>query len=401
MRSFTLLITIVLILTCKIVLGQNYPMTQKNENNYAEMPADNRFIHLVNDPDSIIKRENSHRENGQYVTEVRYIYAYGNVVRDFKEERNDARLIFIKRKYEDLKTLREEKVKLRDSLIELKEEAGIAMAVAYEKYIVAKSKPAFLPARRAYLARYLANEESGKRIRSLQTTSLAYNPSIDGASIFSELASGYIGPVRLSFGAMVAKTEMEEITTDQLQTFTNEQLDSAVRTINTVNNEKLTAQNILSGGGNALINMQTPIFLFNEPTETFQARVILYNRIGLTFPEIGTISTDLNVNNQFGFEGGIMYTLLPDNDKLPLSLFINGQYSWFLSKGLADVFGYENGFQLGVLTLGLDLGSRFRFAVDIPKLIGKRPKGTETTEETDFNEQYLNPTIKVSILPFN
>jgi hypothetical protein len=49
----------------------------------------------------------------------------------------------------------------------------------------------------------------------------------------------------------------------------------------------------------------------------------------------------------------------------------------------------------------LDLGSRFRFAVDIPKLVGKRPEGTETTEEPDFNEKYLNPTIRVSILPFN
>ena len=210
---------------------------------------------------------------------------------------------------------------------------------------------------------------------------LANNASLqlnrNGTILESELVSAYLGVFRVTFGSLVTNTnddtENTEGETDDMMT------DESVQTDNTE-----AFQRLLEGGGNAFLNLELPLFLYQSKRWFLYANTS--GRVGL---EISEFSDDIDTSTGNGNISGNLYTSIStDNKELTFFGYIN--YGVYFG---ADSF-YErleinnnNEFWFGKVTAGVTIQNRLRFSL------------TFNTFSSEKNLRSGNIVIGAQILP--
>lgn len=252
-------------------------------------------------------------------------------------------------------------------------------------------KSGFFPARNRFLARTYYSNSTDISLEVLKNNSISISSSLNQGSLYSELIAGYIGFFRIGLGAMISQSEFRSITSDDIQNLTTEELDQLRKSIDEQNSANLTAQNILGGGGNLLLNLSTPLIDVRSAANNTSFIMTAFERIGFAVPSIGTISDDTQLVNQFGVQTNFWYDLdfMGERDfafglSTLISVVSNDEYEQTL--GLT---GDQKSFSFMELTPSLDIDGRFRVFVNIPIIF------SDITFEESFKTN-----IGVSILPF-
>ena len=258
------------------------------------------------------------------------------------------------------------------------------------------------PLRNRFVSRYYYTQNDDRTVSALNSGSLLFNTAFEGKSIYTELVAAYIPLVRLSLGAMVSKTEMEQIDFARLDTLTEEAIEEARLEVEKQNEAKFTAQNLLAGGGNFLLNAAMPILAHKSQYRDFDWSFSGYSRLGFALPEIGTISSDTEV----WFQYGAIFDFRADLG-LPITvekgggfdILVRAQFSQFYNNGVASALELKNGFWYGELLGGIEF-SNFRISVTFPRTF-ERVKALKFQEAESVNDMYFSPTIGVTVVGFN
>lgn len=259
----------------------------------------------------------------------------------------------------------------------------------------------FFPARNRFLGRYYYSEETDRTVETLSNGSFSFNTAYNGGSLYTELVAGYLSFFRLSFGGMVAKSEMKRLTAEEISNLTDEELQNAIENLQAENNKKLTVQNILAGGGNALLNAATPLLHYSSAKKDFMVVLSGFERVGLALPEIGTSSEDAEVNSQYGLQLDLWHDLLTTSSDRSFALFGKAMAGVFHNKGYAKDLGIHNGFRHVEFTGGIELNNRFRVAMNFPYIFGSsRPSEDGVDNVKTINNDLLKTTVEVTIIPF-
>lgn len=259
----------------------------------------------------------------------------------------------------------------------------------------------FIPARNRFLSRYYYSAETDRTVQALSNGSFSFNTAYNGGSLYTELVAGYLSFFRLSFGGMVAKSEMASLSAEEIKNMTNEELQKAIEDLQLENDKKLTIQNILAGGGNALVNAATPVLHYSSAKNDFIVVVSAFGRLGLALPEIGTSSDDAQVNSQYGLQLDLWHDLLPTSPERSFALFGKAMAGVFHNNSYAKDLGIHNGFRYVEFTGGIELNNRFRIAMNFPYIFGSsRPSEEGVDNVKSINKDLLKTTVEVTIIPF-
>jgi hypothetical protein len=157
----------------------------------------------------------------------------------------------------------------------------------------------FFPARNSTLAHAYFGEYSDNVVQSLKNGFLNFTPY--GGMIYSELVSGYAGPLRVSFGGMIASSSLSKIDSATIKNTPSDKLDSLFNANDSINRSKSSIQNLLGGGGNAMLVLSTPFFNYH-PGSVFNLDAAWFDKICFTIPSLGNEIKDYSVVNGLGLQ---------------------------------------------------------------------------------------------------
>jgi hypothetical protein len=261
-------------------------------------------------------------------------------------------------------------------------------SVALNHFLI--DRAIIFPARNRFLTRYYYTQNKDFTVNAISNNYFNINPSTSSGSIFSEIIAGYLSIARISLGGMVSKADLEQITGDEIQNLSTAEIDSLVHAVDSVNALRTTAQNILGGGGNIVINVATPVLHYSSFDETFVTTISLFDRIGFAIPGIGTVQNVGEFTNQIGVQGDAWLNL-DFMDSGPFAIVFRASAQIFTNKAFAQELGYTNqkSFAFSELGIAIEIDQRFRIGGNIPFLL--TPGG---------NEDAFKPTIAVTVMPF-
>jgi hypothetical protein len=150
----------------------------------------------------------------------------------------------------------------------------------------------------------------------------------DKGSIYSELISGYIGPVRIGFGSLIAAAA-DTLKQDQ------------------------ALQRFIGGGGNAVLKVEYPIFFYT--TKNFVSLLQAAPKIGVDIPVMGTRSDVTTYNINFALE---LYLAL-STEKKEFNFFANVRTGFiFGGDKFYSNLGIENTpFTFGQINIGFTISN--------------------------------------------
>ena len=213
-----------------------------------------------------------------------------------------------------------------------------------------------------------------------------------GGSIYQELISGYAGPLRLSFGALLGKTEVTQFDAGMLDTLSLSEIDRERERIDSVNQQATTVQSFLGGGGNGVVNLSMPVFDLNA--EHLRGFVTAYARASMLLPELGTSAEDPQIINEFGAVVFGAYDFTDAQGEVSISGYLQGRFSrvgafnndtFYQDLGLSE----EKSFWYKEIELGIIVVDQIKVSYSLPVGV----KGTSL-------EDVFPSQITVGFLPF-
>lgn len=273
----------------------------------------------------------------------------------------------------------------REGLRKAYTEAGLQ----YDHAFAFKSN--IFPVRNRLLARIYYSGNIDPTIDALKNNSFTISEQFNSGSIYSELIAGYAVVFRIGLGAMVAKSDFKTISSEDVQNLDDQMLDDLRKSVDSINAANLTAQNILGGGGNLLLNFATPILEFSTDLEDLAFKIFFFERIGFSVPELGTISTDPEFINQVGLQADFWWdwNFLGDRS---FAVGCSGIFNIISNDQYSKSLGIESGsstFSIAEITPSIEIDGRFRIFARIPFLLSESPANPFTF------------STGVSIIPFN
>jgi hypothetical protein len=253
-------------------------------------------------------------------------------------------------------------------------------------------KPIIFPGRNTLLTRFFYTNQNDLGIGSINNSFLSVNSSTSSGTIFTELASGYFKIFRVSLGGMITKADLRQITSADIQGLSSSEIEDLINEVDSVNASKLTAQNIIGGGGNILINFSSPLLYYESKDKFFTATVTFFDRIGFAIPKVGTVQDVGLVSNQIGLQADIWLDLNGDADESRSLAFVgHASLSKFSNGSFAQDLGFKDkkSFDFLEASAAFEISSRFRIGMIWPFLL---------TE--GVNKDQFKPQVFTNIMPF-
>lgn len=257
-----------------------------------------------------------------------------------------------------------------------------------------RGESTFFPTRYRSQARYYFTQNEDRVLQSLSNNVFRVSPGQSSGSIFSELVSGYFANSKISLGAMVAVSDLKTIEASDLEGLSLEQVDSLREAVSEENAKTTSIQNLVSGGGNALLTMTFPVFVTTSDLEDFQLSLSFFDSFGFLFPEVGTSSDEIKPTNNLGLELFMWYDFnrFANTGDANSFSFIFGSRLGFYSNGDAvsefEIDGRDNSIGYLEFSVGLEIAERFRFQFNIPHNF------------YDELDDFYTTSVALSILPF-
>ncbi|OUJ69899.1 hypothetical protein BXP70_25890 [Hymenobacter crusticola] len=147
-----------------------------------------------------------------------------------------------------------------------------------------RRKIRLLPAMSTYTSSLYYNSE--KKVEFFQNLNLNYFSS--NGSIKTEVAAAYYFIFRTDISTVLSKTKVQEIDPSKIGNFNQDQLRKEVVKIDSTNKSNSTLNKIVSGGGEAMLSIRTPLVsIFSNQRRAIAPR--------FTSELIGNFSLDLPV----------------------------------------------------------------------------------------------------------
>ncbi|HEY8933809.1 MAG TPA: hypothetical protein VIM65_01255 [Cyclobacteriaceae bacterium] len=189
---------------------------------------------------------------------------------------------------------------------------------------------------------YYDKSSTQKTSRFLNNSLLSYSATGEKVSIYNEIYSDYLGPIRFAFGALISNK-------------------SSVK--DTVETQKDAFQRLLGGGGNAVVTLSYPLFGSISKNKRLNIKVTAAPKLSFDVPTIGTEKNKAATNLDAAVEATVFYSGLSDI----VTLFGNAR--------VGEVYGncnfYSNlnkdygSFAFMQFSFGAALNSTFRISYNI------------------------------------
>ncbi len=274
-----------------------------------------------------------------------------------------------------------------DSLTKAKEKNSKLYAGIFEDYSYGRTL--LFPTRfRRNLTRYFYSGRADRGVEILENNFFNINTELGSGSLYSEVLAGYLGPARISLGGMIATSELRKITGQEITETAN--LDSLIQVIDNENDQVLTTQSFLAGGGNALANVSIPWVYYHSKSLDVTFSLTSFYRFGFLLPEVGTTSDDIRTSSAFGWDFNGWVDLL--GEESDFALFVSGMIQRHTNKeNTSAILDVDNKdfFWSYEFAIGFDIGKQFRISFNLPGLLTNHP-----------GEDPLPNTISLNLLPF-
>lgn len=230
----------------------------------------------------------------------------------------------------------------------------------------------FLPARNTYTNMMIHGEnnaDSRKRLSFLNSGGIMVNgaDSKTSLSFTSELAAGYLGPLRISLSSSISDVSGIQIDSMALAGLTPNGIDSLVHRVDSISQVRSSIQNMLASGGLGSVKVSFPLLWCGlgrmRPVENGEEapQILLtcnaYDRLNAQIPRLGQEIKNSKFGNEFGIEGLVAINFEPTGDDrlsqfrfLAKAKFASVQGKQYISSvGLDDmkravVLRFEGGF---------------------------------------------------------
>jgi hypothetical protein len=201
--------------------------------------------------------------------------------------------------------------------------------------------------------------------KSIQFLKNGYMNFASGARTFyTEFVSAYVPALgRLSFGGVYSLTDLEQVSSDSVKGQDSTHLAGYLNRVQSRNSDKTTVQNFIGGGGNAIINLSSPIYAAPRFfSDDVHFDLILINRLGMNLPAINS----QQVRETHFFESGLEFYASADlsSSQSKITPFASGKLSGIASndKHFYDAIGLSNKFAYTQLSIGIKLYQQFSFS---------------------------------------
>jgi hypothetical protein len=189
--------------------------------------------------------------------------------------------------------------------------------------------------------------QGGAGIKILKNNLITYSAKAETASLFSELAYDYFGPIRLGVGVLIGNKQ--SASTDSIASDTTASINDQV-------------QRLVGGGGNGVLSFGLPIIGFSSLNNRFSFRLHYAPKLGFDFPKIG-IDTNQVAQN---FDNGAELVFVCSGIKNTLAVF--GQVRYGHISGNSQFYrnlnrGSDHGLDLWQVSAGLAVNSQLRFVL--------------------------------------
>ncbi|MBS1618873.1 MAG: hypothetical protein JST76_10165, partial [Bacteroidetes bacterium] len=214
---------------------------------------------------------------------------------------------------------------------------------------LSKSRGRWLPTRNSTFAGRFYGSNFDFPIEPLKNNFLQLNGQSVG--FYSEIVSSTYGPIRLSIGAFISKTQLNNINLDSAGTQNIAHIADSLYQQNTTKNDQTQAlNNLLNGGGNLMLISSLPIIDADDDDVFNKVKFTAYavNKMAINISQLGNGSGNASFLNQSSIETylAINFTNNPNNSDLmgrALTLFIStnsalvtGSRNFFQQLGLSD-----------------------------------------------------------------
>lgn len=243
----------------------------------------------------------------------------------------------------------------------------------------------FFPVNNAYSAEFLyKGEVKIGSVDYLQNARFSITQGLNSGAVFVEVAESYFGPVRVALGTMVARTELQSLTSEDVIGKDSTAIRERLNEIESENSKNLTAQNLLAGGGNGLISAALPLLAF-VGGDWINGQVSINATAGFAFPDIGTTSSNTKANFSEQLVGGFWLTPSRGDFNLVFN-FIAGLYQ---SRELNQlVEGDRDSFKYFEASIGLEVFNSVRLRWNFPRIF----------DAGGLEEDFVKSSITVELL---
>ncbi len=205
----------------------------------------------------------------------------------------------------------------------------------------------------------------------LSTNNITYNDSLSNISMYSELASDYFGPVRISIGTTLSFPKN----------------DSSTQVEQKLNREKFI-QRFATGGGSLVFNFVLPVYTYQS--KTFNANISLTPKFSLEPPSFGVSTNSFSNNTSLGAD--IQLGLIGAKDIVSFFgytrfAFTSGNSSFYDALLLKD--DNRKGFWLNTYTIGVNV--KDIFSISYQKFFGSNNIADRLTGYLTFT---ISPNFK-------
>ena len=174
----------------------------------------------------------------------------------------------------------------------------------------------------------IINGNTGERFRLLNNT--GFNIGNNSGSIYSEIASGNLGIIRVSLGAMISSSSSDSLA---------------------VAKKEEAYQRLITYGGNTVLKLEYPLAYIHSSNNQYNFIARLIAKGSADFPEFGTTTEKWAGSGSFGLDLYADASL--DNNSLRFFANFNTNQVYGTSTFIENLEASKSQFTFGQLTLGL------------------------------------------------